>query len=106
MEANTLLARLPAGFALKPSTRERWDDALDALPPVAWLNAGFLLGEPYDHRTCGIGGDLRASYSVYVGRGVEGQPHYEGTHALTAPEWRALAMNPGAIAACIKRGAA
>lgn len=106
MDPNTLLARLPAGFALKPSNTSAWWSAFEALPPVASLHAGFLLGEPYDHRSCGIGGDLRASYSVFVGRGMDGEPHYEGTHALTAPEWRALAMNPGALAACIKRGAA
>ena len=64
-----------------------------------------MMGEPYDHRTCGIGGDLRASYSVFLDRRGD-RPHHEGTHALTAAEWRALAGNAPAIAACIKRGAA
>jgi hypothetical protein len=105
MDTHTLLARLPAGFALKPVTAERYADMLNIMPPLAWVDAGFLMGEPYDHRTCGIGGYLRASYSVFVDRRGD-RPHYEGTHALTAPEWRALAGNPAAIAACIKRGAA
>lgn len=105
MDPNTLLSRLPAGFALQPVTKDRYHEMLNIMPPVAWVDAGFLVGEPFDHRSCGIGGDLRASYSVFV-EARDGKAHHEGTHALTAPEWRALAGNPGAVAACIKRGAA
>jgi hypothetical protein len=101
---DAILTRLPAGFALKPVPSEHYHDMLEILPPVAWTGAGFLLGEPYDHRSCGISGKLRASYSVFV-ESPNGLTHYEGTHALTEPEWRALAANHAAVEACIKRGA-
>lgn len=34
----------------KPSTKEIYDNALNVLPPAAWVSNGFLLGEPTDHR--------------------------------------------------------
>lgn len=31
------------------STEERYEDALNALPPIDWNCLSFLLGEPFDH---------------------------------------------------------
>jgi len=31
------------------TTRERFDEMLNVLPPAAMLGGGFLVGEPYDH---------------------------------------------------------
>jgi len=103
---SSLMARLPDGFALRPCTRAAWWDAFEALPPRGVHRAGFLLGEPYDHRTCGVTGELRASYSVYVGSGDEGADHWSGTQALTLPEWQMIRRRPDALHEAINRGSA
>ena len=100
----TLLAALPEGFALKPVTERRYWDALEVLPPVAQLSCGFLVGEPVDHRVCGLNRDTRPTFTPFVeGRGRASW--YEGSHALTTAEWRALAARHDALDECIRRGA-
>lgn len=101
---SSLMARLPDGFALRPCTAERYHDMLEVLPPVAWVSAGFLVGEPYDHRPCGVMGDIRPSWSVFVDARRPGGQHYEGSHALTVPEWRLLARRADALHEAIARG--
>jgi len=73
----------------KRCTAERYDEMLGVLPPALMLGYGFLVGEPFDHRTCKVTGDTRASFAAFVVRRGE---YYEGPH-MTMPEFRALDLN-------------
>ena len=59
---------------------------LGVLPPALWIANGFLVGEPFDHRTCNITGVVRASYAAFINHGGK---FYEGPN-LTMPEFRAF----------------
>lgn len=72
-------------------TYERYWDALEALPPALMTGSGFLLGEPHDHRTCKVTGDLfQPTFSAFVSKGSkwdEGSEFYEH-EPLTIAEFR------------------
>ena len=70
----------------KECTEERWDEMLGVLPPALWIAKGFLVGEPFDHRTCKITGVVRATYTAFINHGGK---FYEGPN-LTMPEFRAF----------------
>ncbi len=44
---------------------ERNDEMLGILPPALMLGKGFLVGEPFDHRTCKVRNVVRASYAAF-----------------------------------------
>jgi hypothetical protein len=70
----------------KECTEERWDEMLGVLPPALWIAKGFLVGEPFDHRTCKITGVVRATYAAFINHGGK---FYEGP-SLTTPEFQAF----------------
>lgn len=67
----------------KEVNEDRYEEALNVLPPLAWVGYGFLVGEPWDH--CPLFGFPRFTALVcYNGR------FYEGMSPIGAKEWRAL----------------
>ncbi len=68
-------------------SRERCDEMLGVLPPALWIDKGFLVGEPYDHRRCKATGRFTASFAAFIRyRGK----YYESEEAMTAAEFRAF----------------
>lgn len=74
----------------KPCSEERYHEMLEVLPPIAWMNKGFLVGEPWTHRTCKVTGMVQPAYTAMVVRKGALGGYYESTVALTVAEWRAL----------------
>jgi hypothetical protein len=71
-------------------TEARYNEMLEVLPPLAWTRKGFLVSEPWSHRTCKVTGQYRPTYQAMV-RCVGMLGGYcESTSGLTVPEWRAL----------------
>lgn len=78
----------------KPCDEKRYNDMLEILPPIAWVRKGFLIGEPYSHRTCRLTNTVRPTYTAMVHhRGALGEHYFESTSSLTVPEWNALNPN-------------
>ena len=50
---------------MQECSEERYDEMLGVLPPALWLSKGFLVGEPFDHRTCKVTNVVRASYAAF-----------------------------------------
>ena len=65
-----------------PTTLERYDEALNVLPPIAWCSKGFLLGEPCDSDANG-----RPRYDAYR---QTGDQFFVSDRPLTVAEWRAV----------------
>lgn len=68
-------------------TEHRYHEMLEVLPPMAWVSTGFLVSEPWSHRTCDKTGRYAATYQAmvnFLGR------YYESTRGLTVAEWRSL----------------
>jgi hypothetical protein len=70
----------------KECTEERYDEMLGVLPPALWIAKGFLVGEPFDHRTCKISGAVRATYAAFI---CHGGKFYEGPN-MTFSEFKAF----------------
>lgn len=70
----------------KECTEERYDEMLCVLPPALWLAKGFLVGEPFDHRTCTVRGNVAPTYAAFIQ--YKGQ-FYEGPN-MTEAEFRAF----------------
>ncbi|MDX9975438.1 MAG: hypothetical protein RBU21_20795, partial [FCB group bacterium] len=65
----------------KPTTRERFWEMLECLPPAAFIGAAFLVGEPFDHNA--LTGAPR--FQAFRQRGDV----YEcGSRPMTAAEFR------------------
>ena len=65
---------------------ERYNEALEILPPALWLANRFLMGEPADHRRCTITKKVLPAYSAFFfayGKFYESDP-------MTVPEFRAF----------------
>lgn len=63
-------------------SEERYDEMLGVLPPVAWIDKGFLVGEPWRHNEAG--NPMFAPLMHVGGR------YYEGTEPITVADWRKL----------------
>jgi hypothetical protein len=74
---------------MKECSEERYDEMLGVLPPALWLSKGFLVGEPFDHRTCKVTKVVRASYAAFFQH--KGK-FYEGGN-MTMPEFRAFDLS-------------
>lgn len=74
-------------------TEERYDEMLGCLPPRLMSGHGFLVGEPFTHRTCTVSGNVLPDWAAFVH--VNGR-YFEGPN-MTVPEWRAL--NPMTVLA-------
>jgi hypothetical protein len=71
---------------IKEITAERYNEALEILPPALWLANRFLMGEPADHRRCTITKKVLSTYSAFFfayGKYYENDP-------MTVPEFRAF----------------
>jgi hypothetical protein len=62
---------------------------LGILPPALMLGRGFLVGEPFDHRTCKVTKVIRASYAAFFQKNGK---FYEGD-TMTMPEFRAFDLS-------------
>ena len=71
---------------MQECSEERYNEMLEALPPALWLSKGFLVGEPFDHRTCKVTNVVRASYAAFFQH--KGK-FYEGGN-MTVSEFRAF----------------
>jgi hypothetical protein len=79
--------------AFKEVDERRYDEMLGVLPPALWIDKGFLVGEPFDHRRCKVTGRLAASFTAFIRyRGK----YYESEGAMTVGEFRAF--DPSALA--------
>ena len=76
----------------KKCDRARYMELLEVVFPVAQRSTGFLVGEPYTHRECTVTGRYLPAYTPVV---EWGSVYWEGTTAITVPEWRAL--NPATL---------
>jgi hypothetical protein len=71
---------------IKETTAERYNEALEILPPALWLANRFLMGEPADHRRCTITKKVSPTYSAFFfayGKFYESDP-------MTVPEFKAF----------------
>ena len=64
----------------------RYDEMLGVLPPALWIDKGFLVGEPANHRRCTVTSVVRATYAAFINHGDK---YYEGPN-MTMPEFRAF----------------
>jgi len=71
---------------MQECTAERYDEMLGVLPPAIWLSKGFLVGEPFEHRTCKVTNIVRASYAAFFQKNGK---FYEGDN-MTMPEFKAF----------------
>lgn len=55
-----------------------------------WLDKGFLVGEPFDHRNCKEIGRVLPTYAAFI---HHNEKFFEGPN-LTAPEFRAFDVRP------------
>ncbi|MDC7784784.1 hypothetical protein PQJ75_00765 [Rhodoplanes sp. TEM] len=72
----------------------RYADMLDIMPPAVHRAHGFLVGEPWTHRTCRVTGEFRAAYAAFI-RNRSG--HFECLEPMTPAEF--TAVNPDTITA-------
>ena len=78
---------MSAAPTFKEVDEARYNEMLGVLPPALWLDKGFLVGEPYDHRRCKETGGFAASFAAFIRyRGK----YYESEEAMTAAEFRAF----------------
>ena len=76
-----------AASTFKEVDEARYDEMLGVLPPALWIDKGFLVGEPFDHRRCKATGRLAASFAAFICyRGK----YYESEVAMTAAEFEAF----------------
>ena len=50
----------------KPTTKDRYYEMLEVLPPAHWDSSGFLVGEPADHRECRITHVVRPTFAAFL----------------------------------------
>ena len=74
----------------KRTSKEKYWDALELLPPAFQDHRGFLLGEPHDHAICEITGTMHPRYDAYVNWG---RWYYVSVRPLTVNEYRKYAGN-------------
>lgn len=78
----------------KEVSEERFDEMLGILPPALRTGYGFLVGEPYDFRTCGVTGAGAQTFTAFVSSGLP-ERFFEADQPLTKAEFKAL--DPRAI---------
>jgi hypothetical protein len=67
----------------KEVTEDRYDEMLGVLPPIAWTDYGFLVGEPWDHHPI-YGFSRYTAMLQYCGR------FYESTRPVGVKAWKTL----------------
>ena len=71
---------------IREITAERYNEALEILPPALWLANRFLVGEPADHRRCKITNKMLPTYSAFF----FAYGKFYQSDAMTVPEFRAF----------------
>jgi len=69
----------------KRTSRKKYWDALEVLPPAYQDCHGFLLGEAHDHDFCQVNGYVMPRYDAYVQK--KGK-YYVSIRPLTQAEYR------------------
>lgn len=64
----------------------RYNEMLGMMWPALWLDKGFLVGEPFDHRNCTVIGRTLPTYAAFI---HHNEKFFEGPN-LTVPEFRAF----------------
>jgi hypothetical protein len=67
------------------TSREKYWEALEVLPPAYQDANGFLLGEPHDHDYCEVQKLVLPRYDAYV---QKGKRYYVSIRPLTLAEYR------------------
>ncbi len=75
------------GSVWQEITEDRYDDMLNVLPPVIWLDKGFMVGEPWDHNIRG-----QPRFGAFI---RHRNKFYECLHPMTILEFREL--NPAVV---------
>jgi hypothetical protein len=52
--------------SFKVVTHERFIDQLEILPPAYQNGKGFLMGEPFNHRTCAVCRRYLPTYTAFI----------------------------------------
>jgi hypothetical protein len=68
----------------KSTSKAKYWDALEVLPPAHQDANGFLLGEPFDHAQCEVSKTVLPRYDAYVQK--KGR-YYVSSRPLTRPEY-------------------
>jgi hypothetical protein len=71
----------------KPCSEEDFNDKFEVLPPIGMSRSGFLVGEPWSHRTCRVTGRYLPTYQAMVKRNGR---CFQSCEGITLPEWREL----------------
>jgi hypothetical protein len=77
----------------KRCTQARYWDMLEILPPAVQKSHGFLVGEPYTHRTCRITGRAdQPAFSAFLEHRADftDSSYLEGSEPMTIAEFNAL----------------
>lgn len=53
-------------YTWKLTTEERYDEMLGVLPPEVMTGYGFLVGEPFSHRTCRVSGEIEPTFDAFM----------------------------------------
>ena len=69
----------------KATSRAKYWEALEVLPPAHQDANGFLLGEPFDHAQCEITKNVLPRYDAYV---EKRKRYYVSIRPLTVPEYK------------------
>ena len=72
----------------KRTTRAKYWQALEVLPPAYMSGGNFLLGEPQDHGKCDVTGHILPRYEGYI---QKGKSYFVSKRALTLPEFKKYA---------------
>jgi len=75
-------------FKWKCTTKSRYWEMLEILPPACMQHNGFLVGEPVNHRVCAVREIVQPTFTAFVEiGGIDGQ-HYECETPLTIAEFK------------------
>ena len=71
-------------FQWVETTEERYYDMLGVLPPAHYVDKGFLVGEPMNHRVCKFTSKFEPVYEGYI---VFHGKFYQSSRPLTVEEF-------------------
>jgi hypothetical protein len=75
-------------IAWKLSDSESYWYGLECLPPAMQTSVGFLVGEPYSHRTCGVSG--RPDTATFTAFAEIGEAYFKAVEPMTCREFMRL----------------
>lgn len=80
-------AHMPALW--RTISAEHYIDLFELLPPAAYRDNGFLMGDPMDHRLCTVTQKIAPTYLACLRRGDE---HFQSTKTYTVAEFPMLRL--------------